>query len=464
MSSTQPQPRLAPAPEIRTIVSEAAAGETITLDGGNFGATQGSGYVHFADNGVNWGAPGNTAQLQYVSWSDIQISFVVPTRDTEGFQTTPGTTATVTVTNSGGLSSNTMSLKIVAAPVIDMLSPAAARPGDVIAIDGQAFGDPQGGGYVHFADNGQSWGVPGQETLLQIVNWSDTQITFVVPDKQLFPTTPGTTATVTVTNSAGALTSNSMNLTIEAAVTPVIQSISPTTAAPGATIVINGKNFGKQQIDGYVHFADNGVNSGAPGNAAGLQLQNWSDTQITFLVPVKDSGGNQITPGTIATVTVTNYYGLTSNSVNLALTSAVRWPVSVNTGVTKIGTSGNGFMQTAVTIDESGSLTASTRIWDMSGWGPATGFHGATAIALYDTFGNTIASFQGGPWGIEGGQDETKPWTASVTPAVRAELYSVSVVNFYDPQYNLPNSIVTWIENNGPALAQVAVVVVELAS
>jgi len=74
-----------------------------------------------------------------------------------------------------------------------------------------------------------------------------------------------------------------------------------------------------------------------------------------------------------------------------------------------------------------------------------------------------IASFQGGPWGSEGGQNETNSWTAAVTPEVRAELYSASVANFYDPQYNSPNSIVTWIENNGPALAALAVVVVEIA-
>ena len=231
--------------------------------------------------------------------------------------------------------------------------------------------------------------MPGDKAQLQYVSWSDTQIAFLVPDKDLFPTTPGTTATVTVINGESNLASNAVNLTIAPAVAPVIQSLSPTTAAPGATIVINGKNFGNQAGTGYVHFADNGVNWGAPGNVARFQLQNWSDTQITFLVPVKDSGGNQITPGTTATVTVTNYYGLTSNSVSLALTSAVKWPVSVNSGVTKIGTSGNGFMQTAVTIDESGPLTASTRIWDTSGWGALTGFHGATAIALfrqYDCF------------------------------------------------------------------------------
>jgi hypothetical protein len=150
--------------------------------------------------------------------------------------------------------------------------------------------------------------------------------------------------------------------------------------------------------------------------------------------------------------------------VNLALTSAVNWPVSANSGQTSIGTTGNGFMQTAVTIEGSGPLTASKRIWDKSGWGPLTGFHGATAIALYDTFGNIVNSFMGGPWGIEGGQDETKPWTGTVSPEIRAVLYSVKVVNFYDPQYNTPGYLATWIENNGPALAAVAAAVVAIAS
>ena len=82
----------------------AAAGQQVTITGSGFGATQGSGYVAFSDNGTNWGAPGNTATLQIDSWSDTAITFTVPTPSGTGgeWHVWPGTDASVTVANSSG--------------------------------------------------------------------------------------------------------------------------------------------------------------------------------------------------------------------------------------------------------------------------------------------------------------------------------------------------------------------------
>jgi predicted alpha-1,2-mannosidase len=82
----------------------AAAGQQVTINGSGFGASQGSGYVSFSDNGTNWGAPGNSATFTIDSWSDTAITFTVPTPSgTNGrFRVWPGTPASVTVVDSAG--------------------------------------------------------------------------------------------------------------------------------------------------------------------------------------------------------------------------------------------------------------------------------------------------------------------------------------------------------------------------
>src|SRR5262249_24330216 len=55
----------------------------------------------------------------------------------------------------------------------------------------------------------------------------------------------------------------------------------------------------------------------------------------------------------------------------------VTFPVTADSGVTRIGSSGNGHMQTAITIDRKGALQASTHTWDTSPWGFLTGVLGA---------------------------------------------------------------------------------------
>ncbi len=360
---------------------------------------------------------------------------------------------------STGIQTGTIFLREV--PVIDSVNPTTAGPGDTIVVSGQNFGAQQGSGYVLFSDAGTNWGQPGDLATFHLLSWSDTQITFLIPttDARGYQITPGTTATVTVTNSES-LTSGPQSVSLHAALAPVISSVSPTTAGPGDTIVINGQNFGSPQGNGYILFTDNGVNWGQPGDRATFHLVSWNDTQITFLVPTKDANGYQITPDTNATITVTNGAGLTSGQQTVALHSAVKWPVTANSGVTSIGTTGNGFAQTNVTIDQSGNLTANTQVWDNSSWGIFTGFHAACVVRLYDTFGNIINTFTAGPYGAQGGQNNANPWSATLTTNQCAALYSIAVVNFYDADDTGLTGITSWITSNASTLASAAAAVV----
>jgi predicted alpha-1,2-mannosidase len=102
-TSTQPQ-----SPPTISSLSPASAspGQQVTISGSGFGATQGPGYVAFSDNGVTWGAPGNTAAFQVDSWSDTSVTFTVPTPSASSPDAvTPGTPASVLVVNGGGAAS-----------------------------------------------------------------------------------------------------------------------------------------------------------------------------------------------------------------------------------------------------------------------------------------------------------------------------------------------------------------------
>jgi predicted alpha-1,2-mannosidase len=91
-----------------------SAGDTVTLNGSGFGATQGSGYVAFSDNNTDWGQPGNPPTLTVNSWSDTQITFTVPTPSgTNGqWHVAPGSTAMVSVVNDAAQASDTAALDI----------------------------------------------------------------------------------------------------------------------------------------------------------------------------------------------------------------------------------------------------------------------------------------------------------------------------------------------------------------
>lgn len=341
-------------------------------------------------------------------------------------------------------------------PLIDDASPPVAAAGQTVTITGSNFQSQQGAGFVTLTNQGVSWGAPGNEAAFQVESWSDTQITFAMPEPSgpggEWAVQPNSTAVVMVTNALG-LHSTPVDVLVTAA--PAISSLNAVQAAAGDTVVISGQYFGAEQGSGYVHLADNGVNWGAPGNAAAFEVLSWSDTQISFRVPTQ-SNGWKVKPGTVATVTVTNQAGLTSNSENLAIVTAVRWPVSLDSGITNIGKTGDGHMETWVTIDQAGNLTATTETWDTNGWGIFTGFHGAAAIVLFDEDGNKLDEFGAGPYGVEGGQTRFDSVHSTLSDQDRQQVHSVGVVNFYDPQYSAAGSIWDWIAANISSIEAVA--------
>ena len=92
----------------------ASAGQVVTVSGADFGASQGSGYLTFSDDGTNWGAPGDQATFNVDSWTGNSITFAVPSPSGPGgeWSVTPGSTATVAVTNANGQTSNTGTVTI----------------------------------------------------------------------------------------------------------------------------------------------------------------------------------------------------------------------------------------------------------------------------------------------------------------------------------------------------------------
>jgi predicted alpha-1,2-mannosidase len=130
--------------------TELTAGATVTVTGTGFGATQGSGYVQFMDNGASWGAPGNAATFKVDSWSNTQITFTVPTPSgTNGvYHVWPGTPATVQVVNASGQQSDTAVVQIKSsANLADYFNNAGISPDN-----NQACANYDGDGYSYSAD------------------------------------------------------------------------------------------------------------------------------------------------------------------------------------------------------------------------------------------------------------------------------------------------------------------------
>ena len=95
--------------------SSAQAGQQVTINGSGFGASQGSGYVSFSDNGTTWGgSSSNPPAVTIDSWSDTAITFTVPSPSgtNNEYQVWSGTPASVTVVDNSGADSDMPGLEI----------------------------------------------------------------------------------------------------------------------------------------------------------------------------------------------------------------------------------------------------------------------------------------------------------------------------------------------------------------
>jgi alpha-glucosidase (family GH31 glycosyl hydrolase) len=213
----------APAPPPPPVITSAAPpspapGDSVTLTGLNFGATQGSSYLTLAQGGTSWGAPYDGAKLTITSWSDTSITFELPP-DSGSFPLLPGQPATITVTvaaPTGPEASTAVTLNIAGtsgpAPSISSVTPSSTAAGSSVTLSGANFGATQGSSYLLLAQGGTSWGAPYDGAKLAITSWSDGSITFnLPPDSGSYPLQPGS-AMVTVTVSGQA--SNPETITI----------------------------------------------------------------------------------------------------------------------------------------------------------------------------------------------------------------------------------------------------------
>ena len=103
--------------------------------------------------------------------------------------------------------------------------------------------------------------------------------------------------------------------------TPVISSITPSTASAGQVVTVTGSGFGANRDGNYLTFSDDGTNWGAPPDSAAFTIDSWSDDKITFTVPEPsgDNGTWHVVPGSTATISVTSYIGTVSNTGALTI-------------------------------------------------------------------------------------------------------------------------------------------------
>jgi len=169
------------------------------------------------------------------------------------------------------------------------LSSQQFTPGSVCTVQGTNFGDTRstkdGGAsnvYLYYNSGASYIVVPSAN----IVSWSSTSITFIIPTTAQ----AGTQYIISVirvvngTTYSSGTTSTSANTVTPSTPTnvPTITNISPSSGITAGTtsITITGTNFGSSQATGsYVGFTLNGV------IAVALSVTSWGNNQIVVVVP-----------------------------------------------------------------------------------------------------------------------------------------------------------------------------------
>ncbi len=216
-----------------------AAGVSVTIQGSNFGATQGTSTVKF-----------NGTPAAPTSWGATSITVPVPAGATSG-----GVIVTV-----GGVASNSVNFSVTTpAPSITNLNPTSGLVGASVTITGANFGASQGASTVTF--NG---------TAATPTSWTVSSIAVPVP-------AGATTGNVVVT--VGGMASNGIHFSV----LPNVTSLTPNSGPLGTSINVAGSSFGAAQGSSTVTF--NGI-AGTPAS--------WSDTSIAVPVPNGATTGNVV--------------------------------------------------------------------------------------------------------------------------------------------------------------------------
>ncbi len=224
---------LIPMPAITSVApASGKTGTEVTIDGTDFGATQGTSYVSF----------GSVKATQYTAWSDTQIKAKVPAGASGA--------VSLTVTTGGGQSDGVI-FKVT--PYISAMAPPSGVSGTVVTLTGTGFGATRGTSYVSF----------GSVKATSYTSWSDTQI------KVKVPSAAAGSVNLSVTTGGG-----KSNL-VPFKVIPRITRITPTSGAVGTVVTITGTGFGATRGTSYVKF----------GATKATAYTAWSNTQIKVRVP-----------------------------------------------------------------------------------------------------------------------------------------------------------------------------------
>jgi hypothetical protein len=210
-------------------------GNTVTITGTDFGTTP--------DKVVL-----NGTRLTAASWSDTQVTFIVPAGVGSGY---------VGIVRGDRVSNGRW---LFIAPKVTSLSSWWAGHGTKVTVTGQGFGASAGAYTLIFGGS-----------TIAADSWSDTTVVFTVP------ATAGS-GYVGFTDAKRAATSNGIWLLVVDPAT--ITAVTPTSVVPSALITVTGTNFGPADPTSVLKF-----------NGTALTVVSWSDTQITAYAPAAPSYG-----------------------------------------------------------------------------------------------------------------------------------------------------------------------------
>lgn len=262
-------------PVINSLTPNAAAvGDTVVINGQNFDPVPGNNVIQV--NGVVVAA---------IAGNGTTLTFEVPNFDATGSPFPVNVTVGALVSNDANLTINVSG----PIPVVSSLSPSNANPGDNIVVTGSNFSVLNGRSDLYNTVFFGNTAVAAQN------GGTSTALTVTVPNLN------SGSVTVTVV-SEGKASSTSQIFTVgQAAPSPSISTLNPSSGLVGATVVINGQNFNSTPGNNSVNFGGTLI---TPSNA--------SPTQLTVTVPNLPVGP--------AAVTVTTG-GQSSNSVNFTVTA-----------------------------------------------------------------------------------------------------------------------------------------------
>ena len=296
-----------PAPSITSLAPNSGAiGSVTTINGSNFGPTQGNGSVKFG-----------TLVATVSSWSSTSIVASVPTG---------AVTGSVVVTAAGGVASNGSTFTVVAAPAITSVAPAAGGGfGSQFTITGTNFGATQGNG-----------GVTLNSIPATVSSWSATSIVAQVPS--------GVTTGNVVVTAAGGISSNGVRFKVlnpgGLAIDQIIFADGTATATTRATATFS-TSATNELLLAFVSSGKGTATSTVVNSVAGGSLT-WVLVQRTNTQSGTAEIWRAFAPTALTNVTVTATF---SQSVLSSMT------VVSFTGVDTTGTNGSGAIGATATAN-----------------------------------------------------------------------------------------------------------------